>query len=95
MKQIWKYRVEPPMEGTLVNIEMPADSLVLDIQVQGRDPVLWAVVDPELPKEVRTFAIFATGIDIPEFHKLAHVKTFQLVDAFRGSLVFHVFEVVR
>lgn len=94
MKQIWKYKITPPKEGNVINIEMPAGAAVLDIQVQERDPVLWAAIDADRLKEVRTFAIFATGTDIPEFHKLSYLKTFQINDAFRGSLVFHVFEVV-
>lgn len=96
MTQIWKYPLTPPTEGNLIELEMPVGAHVLDAQVQRHIPVMWAAVDPEEPKEKRTFYIAGTGHPIEDVHKtkLLYIATFQLNDAFRGSMVFHVFEVV-
>lgn len=94
MRVIWKYELTPPKEGNTIDFEMPVGATILDAQIQGRAPVMWAAVDPENPKERRTFYISGTGHPIEDFHKLSYVATFQLNDAFRGSLVFHIFEVV-
>lgn len=84
MKTIHKYPLVP---GNSV-IPMPAHAELLDVQVQGGGPVLWALVDPEEPTVFRTFDVFGTGWELPS--KLTaeeYVATFQT-----GPLVFHVFE---
>ena len=86
--RIFKYPIKP---GDYVEIEMPIGAQVLDVQVQHNQPCLWALVDPELPKEKRYFRFAGTGHPIKEdLSQLSHIGSFQLLE---GALVFHLFEV--
>lgn len=95
MKTIWKYPLTPPETGDTVEIEMPEGAWVLDVQLNGREPALWAMVDSERPKKKRTFRFFATGSDMGPKQDLSYVGTFQLSTLIHGILVFHLFEVVE
>lgn len=83
MKTVWKYPVRPTME-----IELPVGAQVLSVQMQGGEPQMWVHLDPAAPKEVRSFAVFGTGHEIPDDYTL-FIGTFQ---THGGLLVFHVFE---
>lgn len=84
MSSICKYVLKPEIE-----LEMPIGAQVLSIREQGEEICLWALVNPDAPKEKRRFVSFGTGHDVPavalQFHGTAHLRG--------GSLVFHVFEV--
>lgn len=84
MRSIWKF---PLMLDDVVTVEMPRDATVLCVQVQQDVPCLWAVVNPESPKEKRQFRICGTGHKLDG--KVNYIGTFQLHN---GELVFHVFE---
>lgn len=85
--QIWKYVLGEPM--TAVTHYVPAGATFLQAQVQGDEVVLWAIVDPEMPKEERRFALLGTGYDLTaRFKPSSFHGTVQ-----QGNLVWHVFEV--
>lgn len=87
MKQVWKFPVQLSGAFTLT---MSVDAQVLDVQLQRGSPQLWALVDPDGPKEERLFAVFGTGHIIPP--GVTYVGTFQLFD---GDLVIHLFEATK
>lgn len=63
MRKIFKYRL-PFME--IASIDMPVGAVV--IRVDGLDGALWvwAIVDPDVPVETRSFRLFKTGAEMPD-----------------------------
>jgi len=86
VKQVWKFSL--PATGTF-ELEMPVGARVLAVQTQNHSPFMWALVDPDAPKEQRRFRIVGTGHPA---HDEPYLGTFQLQG---GSFVFHLFEVPR
>ena len=80
MKTIWKFSLTQGL------IEMPVGAEVIAFQFQKGVPTLWAIVDPDAPKEIRKFCISPTGGMV--FDDSRYIGTVQ--DA-RG-LVYHAFE---
>lgn len=102
MITIWKFKIEI---NDRFSIEMPKGSAILCVQVQDEpkpwgqgileeNPCIWAVVDTEQPKEVRTFSVKGTGHPFHDFElsTLHYIGTFQLVS---GSFIGHLFEVKK
>lgn len=87
MKTVWKFTMAVTDRQVL---NMPAGAQLLDVQMQGDDPCLWALVDPEADRLPRQFRIAGTGHKLPA-DPGRYVATFQMN---HGALVFHVFEVV-
>ena len=83
MSVIYKYPVDLTDDQ---QISMPVGAQVLTLQMQDRKPTIWALVNPDAPKEIRRFALFGTGHPFDP-SGLTYVGTFQT----RG-LVFHLFE---
>jgi hypothetical protein len=86
-KQIWKFAIN----ANRFAVEMPKNAEILTVQVQNETPCIWALVNPESPKELRHFEFYGTGHDI---HcdmgiERKYINTFQLDG---GALVFHLFE---
>ena len=85
---IWKFPLQT-MDSQPVM--MPQRAKILTVQAQHDEPCLWAIVNPNAPREVRMIDIVGTGH--PMFEDLGlerkYIGTFQLRD---GDLVFHVFE---
>lgn len=83
MKVVYKYPVKP-------NIEMPRDAQILDVQWQGRDSVLWALVDTDAPPAFRRMLIVGTGHPLPiEYQATAkYICTRQMDD----GIVLHFFD---
>jgi hypothetical protein len=102
---VWKFAI-PEGSGTeeAVEVEMPRGAYVIHAGVQVRldsvmgqvqrleVPCVWAVVDPEAPREVRRFRWVLTGGDIPrdKWGILNPIGTF-LFD--EGRFVLHLFGV--
>lgn len=89
MKRIYKYPVTPyPFV-----LELPQEARVLTVQVQGKEPKMWVIVDPEKQTELRAFIVIGTGHDIDEQleKNLSFIGTFQMK---RGALIFHLFEII-
>ena len=85
-KAIWKYDVGVDE----FSLEMPKGATILSAQLQRDSAVMWAMVDPEAPKETRHFVTIGTGHPISNPDQLEFIDTFQ---AQSGYLVIHVFEV--
>lgn len=83
---VWKFILEPE-----IDIEMPGGAVILSGGIQYDDPVIWALVDPKQPKEVRSFRAYGTGMSFDPTG-LRFITTIQGID---GGLVFHIFEVIR
>ena len=79
--------------NSVFEIEMPKNAKILDIQVQGSIPVLWAVINPNKPKRKYTFHVFGTGFEMTDYEKkhYDYVKTVQTGNS--NNLVWHIFEV--
>src|SRR3990172_6797121 len=98
MLKIWKFPI--PVQDT-IQVEMPTGARVLTVQTQPADPAmlkvgdpveqpcLWALVNPEAPKEIRQFRMAGTGHPNEHSEKLTYIGTFQMEG---GALVFHLFE---
>lgn len=92
MKVVWKYKLDPvksrlgPVEE-VQSIYMPRNSNVLDVQMKGSEPVLWALVDPESLAEERQFLLVWTGEERSDLDSAVHIGTFQA-----GPTAWHLFE---
>jgi len=86
---IWKFPIDLYRAGRVTDnpvIEMPAGAKILTMQLQDHQPTLWAVVDPDAPKEPRQLHIVGTGQAVPA-GELTYLGTWQ-----SNGFVFHVFE---
>ena len=72
----------------IITHNMPVGAKILAVQLQASSPMMWAMVNPDAPRETRTFVAEPTGgyFD-PE--GMEYIGTFQT-----EGLVFHVFEKV-
>lgn len=88
--RIWKWTLEIVDYQTL---EMPIDSKILCVQMQGLSLQLWAICDEEALKEERYFVIYGTGNPLSDNNWAEnYIGTVQ--DS-NGSLVWHVFETIK
>ena len=79
---IWKF---PFVVDSLVWVEMPLDTKVLHVAMQGDTPCIWGAVSPAFNKAQRKFFIVGTGHPIPA--NCQYVGTFQ-----QGPFVWHLME---
>jgi hypothetical protein len=86
-KEIWKYRLSQNAA-----FDMPQGAKVLSAKSQYNQLYIWALVDPDAPKEKRFFQVHGTGHRINNSENLKYVGT-ALIE--NDSLVFHVFERVQ
>ena len=93
MRTVWKYE----MAGSYRDFEMPVGAEIIHVDQQVKFvnakesflvPCMWAIVDPDAPREVREFFLAGTGIELPE-HELKYLGTVK-----DGAFVWHVFEVL-
>ena len=89
MKTIWKF----PLEMGANSITMPRAAKILTVAAQYDELQMWALVDPDAPREDRVFFVLGTGQNLPEKISASfwdrYIGTCQLMD---GALVVHVFE---
>ena len=83
--RIWKWKLEATDVQT---IEVPAGAKLLDVQVQGGLPNLWALCDENAPSTTRRIAIYGTGNPMPD-EPGEYIATFQMHG---GAPMFHAFE---
>jgi len=83
---IWKFDV--PVQDELT-VPMPDGAKVLTVQMQGGQPCVWALVDPDRPVRGRQFAWRGTGHETDSLAPLMYVGTVQMMN---GSLIFHLFD---
>jgi len=83
--EIWKYGLALTAEP--IEISMPADAELLQVQDQGGTITIWAVVEPKAARVMRRFRIVGTGhaFDVEPLEYLGTVQ--------QGAYVWHVFEV--
>lgn len=88
MKSIWKF---PMRIESHQSISMPKDAVILSVQDQFGEVMMWAIVDTEASNEDRVFFIYGTGHKYPDTPKLklTYITTFQQDG---GNYVWHVFE---
>lgn len=84
MQTIWKY---PVVLDDEFELRMPAGARLLTVQVQQGKPVLWALVNPDVPQKTRRFRLYGTGQPLPDAPG-EYVGSFQVHG---GALVFHLF----
>ena len=85
MKTIWKYRLELTDTQT---IEVPEGFQFLTVQVQGGETCLWALVNPDQPKQKINVSIYGTGNPIESTGGEEYIGTYQHIG---GAFVIHVF----
>ncbi len=83
-RTIWKYGLD--RIGEWIDIDMPIGAECLYVQSQDDRGCLWAIVDPNAPKEVRRFIVVGTGHHVP--FGCVYLGTFQSHVFF----VWHLFE---
>jgi hypothetical protein len=81
---VWKF---PLSAADDQQFGMPAGARPIHVGLDGGDTAcLWAVVDPEQPREIRHFRLAGTGHPLPD-DPGTHLGSFVL-----GPLVFHLFD---
>jgi len=86
MKTIWKFELTP---NRIQSIPLPFGAQILTVQTKGNDaPLLWVLVDPDLPPQERHLGIYTTNTAVPD-DPGRYVGTFLI---YEGSLEFHLFE---
>jgi hypothetical protein len=84
MKKVLKWPLEKYLGG--ITIEMPRKAIILSIQLQNNQPVVWAECDEnEDQLELRCIAIFGTDHEIPPNH--TYITTVQ-----DGPFAWHFYE---
>ena len=86
MSKIWKYTLEYTDSQTL---DIPEGAEILTVQMQAKQIQIWAIVDPEAPKESITIHMITTGHEMPKMVKLDYIGTCQ-----RGFELLHIFKEV-
>ncbi len=87
MLKVFKYTI-PTTDYFSLNL--PQGAQILTVQTQYEIPNIWALVNPNNPKEERKFRLAGTGHPIEESNKnLIYIGTFQLV---AGSFIGRLFE---
>lgn len=85
--QVWKFAVEP---GEF-KLELPNGARVLTVQLQGKDPKIWILVDTTALPVTHTFVTIGTGHNADVVQDYDYVGSFQIVDGDDIQLVFHLF----
>lgn len=71
-----------------VSIKMPERAKILSVQVQDGKPTIWAMVETDWKREIRTFKVFGTGYQLNGLAFFyTHIATIQL-----DGFVWHIFE---
>lgn len=86
MKTIWKFELTP---NRLQSVPIPFGGQILSVHSKGDDvPILYALVDPDMPPKDRELAIYTTNTKVPD-DPGRYVSSFFI---YEGSLEFHLFE---
>lgn len=86
MKAIWKFPLAHATPLSSHGVEMPAGARVVRFALVANVPTVWALVDDQAPREVRSFTAYGTGHEIPD-----HAWYVGTWDA--GPFVWHLFDV--
>jgi len=86
MKTIWKFELTP---NRTQSVPLPHGAQLLTVRTKGDNtPLLWALVDPDMPPVERHLGIYTTNTAVPD-DPGNYVGTFFI---YEGSLEFHLFE---
>jgi len=85
MGTIYKYELSSHRETEL---RLPVGADILRVDIQENTTCLWAIVEPDAPKEVRVIEVFGTGHAMPNANR-KFINTFLVAG---GEYVFHAFE---
>lgn len=83
MKTIYKY---PLTLTDRQQIKLPRDAQILDVQIQGHQLMLWALLDGNATPRPRDVCVVGTGREASHVDGMDHVATVQA-----GGFVWHVF----
>ena len=83
--RIFKYPIASVDD--VVEVEMPFEAYILDVQMQHGRPVIWAMVDPDSGLVKRHFQVVGTGNHVNFRVRPLYVGTVQ-----DGSFVWHFFD---
>lgn len=90
MHTIFKYPLElPSEEGASQTLLLPAEALILNVQVQNDIPVLWAEIQTDMPVRPRKICVYGTGWDLHSVKRgyRGYLGTVQI-----GPFVWHYFD---
>ena len=85
---IWKFPLALEVEQT---VEVPQNAKFLHVAYQDGLPTVWAEVDPDLPREPRTFVIVGTGHRVPETGGPTGKPPAYVGTVLRGAFVWHIY----
>lgn len=85
--RIYKYSLG---DNYIVEITMPGSSKILKVDSQFNSGFLWVLVNDYSETEVRKFATYNTGEEIPPEFVDRYIGTYMTYD---GNYVLHVFEI--
>jgi len=89
MKTIWKFELTP---NRLQEVPIPLGGQILTVKTKGDNaPVLWVLVDPDMPPQERLLGVYTTNTELPN-EPGRYIASFTIYD---GSLEFHVFEMEK
>lgn len=84
---VFKYAL--PMNGSILELDLPDQCAICDVNQQDGGIYLWALIDTHAPLVKRKFVIYGTGWQIQDVENLFFLKTVFMPN----GLVWHVFEV--
>lgn len=99
-KKIWRYGLGSlGSQSDQVLVQMPEGSGILSCQVQGKEIVLWALVDPTARLALCTFYVVATGQPIQNemlrHHYIGTCQVLHELGAYKQTMVWHVFKEIE
>lgn len=86
-RTIWKFQL--PESAEAMEVKMPMGAEVCTFQYQNGVPCIWAIVDPDIMRDIRRFRIFGTGHPLPAIDQCCYVGTAQ-----DGLFIWHLFEML-
>lgn len=91
IRHIFKYPLDfPDNAGDIMEVQMPGKPTICDINFQGDQIFIWAMIDTHAPLETYKFVVQGTGWRIHDVEGLCFVKTVHIP----SGLVWHVFAVM-
>lgn len=86
MKTIVRYELQP---NRLQNLQIAAGGQILGVHAKADNiPLLWVLVDPDMPPVDRFIGIYSTNTEVPD-DPGRYIGTFFI---YEGTLEFHLFE---
>ena len=87
-RTVWKFPLGP-LHGPAY-AWLPEGAAILHFDIQGGEPTIWALVDPERPTEQRKFEFVGTGH--PLLAERDGFPSSYIGTCFSGLFVWHLFE---